>query len=84
MPAPISGIVIGGLDSEPLQDAVAELPGRPIDRIRHQKMVAGLEAGHQRDRDGGKARGRQHRSGGAGEVRPSCSSASVVGVPFVP
>ena len=46
-----------------------------IDAIRHQEVVAGLEAGHQRERDGGEARGREHRAGGAGERRSRRSRA---------
>jgi hypothetical protein len=37
-------IVIGRLHPEPPQHAVAEHARRPIDGIRHQEVVAGLEA----------------------------------------
>jgi hypothetical protein len=47
-------VVIGRRDAEGLEHAVAELARRPVDRIRYEEVVAGLEAGHQGERDRGK------------------------------
>ena len=46
------GIVIGGLDAETLEQPIAEMARRLIDRVHHQEVVAGLEEGQQRRRDG--------------------------------
>ena len=63
-------VVIGRLDAEALQHRVAEIARRPIDRVRHQQMVAGLQAAHQRDRNRREPGGNQHRPGRAGEIGP--------------
>ena len=82
----LQGIVIGGLDTETLQDGVAEIPRRPVDRIRDQNMVARFNGGQKGDRDRGEPGGRQHGVFGSGTAptRLVSSERSVVGVPCVP
>ena len=63
-------IVIGRLDAHAAQEAVAEGARRQIGGIGDEQMIAGFERGQQRDGDRGEARRRQHRSGGAGDLRP--------------
>ena len=63
-------VVIGGLDAEALEYGVAVLACRAVDGIGHQQVVAGLQAGLQRDHDGGKARRDQHGAGSARNVGP--------------
>ena len=63
-------IVVGRLDAEFLQHAVAEIPRRPVDRVRYQQVIAGLQAGEQRNRDRRKPGGHQHGAGSAGKFGP--------------
>jgi hypothetical protein len=58
-------IIIRGLDAEPLEHAVAECPGRAIDAVGNQDVVAGPHHREQRRRDRGEAR-RQERDARAG------------------
>jgi len=69
-PGPDPGIVVGGFHTKFLQRSVTEVPGRQVDRVRHQQVIAGLETRHEPQSDGGKARRCQHRSGCAGKLRP--------------
>jgi hypothetical protein len=48
-------VVVGGFHTKILEHPVTELPGRQVDRIRHQKMVARLETGQESHRYGSQA-----------------------------
>ncbi len=58
-------VVVGRLDAEARQHAVAELAGRRVGGIDHQQVVAGGEEGHQGLRDRGLARAGDDRTMGA-------------------
>ncbi len=61
-PGADQGIVVGRLDPEAGEHAIAELPGRPIGAVDHQKMVAGLQEAGQRLADRGLAGAGDHRA----------------------
>ena len=55
-------VVIGRLDAEAGQHAIAELASGCVGGIHHQEMIAGLEEAHQRLDDRGLARAGDHRA----------------------
>src|SRR5690349_2709626 len=50
-------VVVGGGDAEAAEQPVAQGADRSIDAVAHQDVIAAVEEGHQRDVDGGQARG---------------------------
>ena len=60
--APGEGIVVGGLDAETGEEAVAGRAHRAVDAVGHQHMVAAAQEAQERRDAGGHARGQRDRA----------------------